>query len=109
MISRRDDHDGLLSSIMSKPLQVYLDEHDLRDLEAWAKKRGWSKSQAIRAAVAALVRQEEDPVLRLSGILHGLPPDVSENFNKYFAQTFVAEQAAPHRTRRRRPRKAIRR
>jgi hypothetical protein len=94
---------------MSKPLQVYLDERDLRELEAWAKKRGWSKSQAIRAAVAALVRQAEDPVLGLSGILHGLPPDVSEKFNKYFAQTFVAEQAAPYRAQRRRPRKAIRR
>jgi hypothetical protein len=94
---------------MSRPLQVYLDERDLRDLEAWAKKRGWSKSQAIRAAVAALVRGARDSVLSLSGVLHGLPPDVSEHFNKYFAGTFVAEQAAPHCAQRRRPRKAIRR
>jgi hypothetical protein len=95
---------------MSKPLQVYLEERDLKDLEAWAKERGWTKSQAIRTAVRALVRPDaEDPILGLSGILHGLPPDVSENFNKYFAETFVSERAAPYRAQRRRPRKTVRR
>jgi len=95
---------------MNKPLQVYLDERDLKDLDAWVKARGWTKSHAIRTAVRALVRPEEDdPILSLSGILPGLPPDVSENFNKYFAETFVTEPAAPYRARRRRPRKTVRR
>jgi hypothetical protein len=94
---------------MSKPLQVYLDERDLKDLGAWAKARGWTKSQAIRAAVRALVRPEEDPILSLSGIATGLPPDASVNFNKYFAETFVAERSAPYRTKRRRAPKLVRR
>src|SRR5437763_699692 len=41
---------------MSKPLQVYLEERELARLAAWARARGWTKSQAIRAAVRALTR-----------------------------------------------------
>jgi hypothetical protein len=52
---------------MARPLQVYLDERDLERLDAWARERGWTKSQAIRAAVRALTRRPaEDPVLELS-------------------------------------------
>ena len=94
---------------MSKPLQVYLDERDLKGLDAWVKARGWTKSQAIRAAVRALVRPEEDPILSLSGIAQGLPPDASANFNKYFAETFVAERSAPYKAKRRRVPKPVRR
>jgi len=51
---------------MMRPLQVYLDERDLKSLEAWARERGWTKSQAIRAAVRALARRPaEDPLLEL--------------------------------------------
>src|SRR5207247_2367323 len=42
---------------MMRPLQVYLDERDLKSLEAWARERGWTKSQAIRAAVRAPSRR----------------------------------------------------
>ena len=93
---------------MSKPLQVYLDERDLKDLDAWVKRRGWTKSQAIRAAVRALVRPDEDPILSLSGIAHGLPPDASERLDYYLNQTYVAERPAPYRARGRN-RKAVRR
>lgn len=93
---------------MSKPLQVYLDERDLKDLDAWAKKRGWTKSRAIRAAVKALVRPDEDPILSLSGTLDGLPRDLSERVDYYLNQTHVAERRAPYRARRR-TRKAVRR
>lgn len=49
---------------MARPLQVYLDDTDLKRLEAWASQRGWTKSQAIRAAVRALTRAPaEDPIL----------------------------------------------
>ena len=87
---------------MAKPLQVYLDEDDLRRLERFAKARGWTKSQTIRAAVRALTRQPgEDPVLELSGDVDGLPPDVSEHFGRHLDETFVAEPRATYRTRRR--------
>ena len=59
---------------MSRPLQVYLDEADLQKLEAWAASRGWTKSQAIRAAVRALTRSPQaDPLLAASGMIDGLP------------------------------------
>jgi hypothetical protein len=80
----------------AKPLQVYLDAADLGRLEAWSRKRGWTKSQTVRAAIRALVRSpEEDPLLALGGMIadDGLPSDVSERFDHYLDQTFVAESS----------------
>lgn len=66
---------------MSRRLQVYLDEAELKRLEAFAAARGWTKSQAVRAAIRALTRgPNEDPILELSGDIDGLPPDLSERF-----------------------------
>jgi hypothetical protein len=91
-------------------MQVYLDDLDLERLEAWARQRGWTKSQAVRVAVRALTRAPaEDPILELSGMLDGLPEDVSVNFDRYLDETYVAERPAPYRTRRRRTRPAARR
>lgn len=104
------DHDDVHLVIMSKPLQVYLDEADLGRLETWARQRGWTKSQAIRAAVRALTRPAaDDPLLQLSGIVDGLPPDCSEQFGRYLAETVIAERPAAHRARRRQTRKPVRR
>jgi hypothetical protein len=87
---------------MPRPLQVYLDERDLERLDAWARRRGWTKSQAIRAAVRALTRQPgQDPLLELSGDIDGLPPDLSAAFERYLDETFVAERPASYRSRRR--------
>jgi hypothetical protein len=95
---------------MAKPLQVYLDDHDLDRLEAWARERGWTKSQAIRVAVRALTRKPaDDPLLGLSGDIDGLPADLSASFQRYLDETFVAESPAPYRTRRRRAAKPVRR
>jgi hypothetical protein len=95
---------------MTRPLQVYLDEKDLERLEAWTRKRGWTKSQAVRAAVRALTRPpDEDPLLALSGTIDGLPPDCSTQFNRYLLETYVAEKPAPYQAKRRRTRKTVRR
>jgi hypothetical protein len=95
---------------MMRPLQVYLDERDLERLDAWARERGWTKSQAIRAAVRALTRRPaEDPLLELSGDIDGLPADLSRNLDRYLDETFVAEPPAPYRARRRRARTTVRR
>jgi hypothetical protein len=94
---------------MARPLQVYLDDRDLEQLEAWARERGWTKSQAIRVAVRALTRRAaQDPLLELSGDIDGLPADLSQNFHRYLDETFVAEPPAPYRARRR-SRTAVRR
>jgi hypothetical protein len=95
---------------MAKPLQVYLDDDDLERLDAFARGRGWSKSQAVRAAIRALTRRpEDDPLLELSGDIDGLPEDVSEHFDRYLNETFVAEKPAPpYRPRRRRAAKVAR-
>ena len=89
--------------IMARPLQVYLDDAEMSRLEEWARARGWTKSQAIRAAVRALTRPPaEDPILDLIGIFDGLPADLSANFDHYVNETFVAESPAPYRTGKRR-------
>jgi hypothetical protein len=93
---------------MSRPLQVYLDEEDLRRLEAWSRERGWTKSQTIRAAVRALTRADAstDPLLSASGMLDGLPADVSTRFDEHLDATFVAERGPAYRAKsgERRPR-----
>jgi len=95
---------------MARPLQVYLDERDLEQLDAWARERGWTKSQAIRVAVRALTRRPaDDPLLELSGDIDGLPADLSANLDRYLNETFVAEPRAPYRARRRRSRSTVRR
>jgi hypothetical protein len=95
---------------MRKPLQVYLEERDLARLEAWADERGWSKSQAIRAAVRALTRAPvADPLLELSGDIEGLPEDASTNFQRHLDATYVAEPPVAYRPRRRRARSTLRR
>jgi hypothetical protein len=89
---------------MAKPLQVYLEEADLARLEAFARERGWTKSQAIRAAVRALTRRPGgDPVLDLSGDIDALPPDLSREFDRHLNETFIAEPATTYRARRRSP------
>src|SRR2546427_12304105 len=96
--------------IMTPPFKVSVDERDPALLGGGARARGWTKSQAIRAAVRALPRPAaEDPLLELSGLTDGLPPDSSEHFNRYFAETIVAERPAADRARRRRTRKPVRR
>lgn len=84
---------------MSRPLQVYLEDDDLDRLDAWSRARGWTKSQTIRAAVRALLRSEivDDPLLTASGMIDGLPADLSERFDEHLGATFVAERAPAHR------------
>lgn len=95
---------------MTKPLQVYLDDDDLERLEAFARERGWTKSQTIRAALRALTRpRADDPLLELSGDIDGLPADLAENFDRYWNESFVAEPQATYRARRKPARKAVRR
>jgi hypothetical protein len=88
---------------MTKPLQVYLDDADLERLEAFARDRGWTKSQAIRTAVRALTRRPaDDPLLELSGDIDGLPADLSREFDRYLNESYVAEpRQTSYRPRRR--------
>lgn len=96
---------------MSRPLQVYLDDADLDRLDEWARDRGWTKSQAVRAAIRALTRPpEEDPLLAASGmIVDDLPDDVSERFDYYLDQTFVSESSPRYGRRTTRTRRRVRR
>jgi hypothetical protein len=79
---------------MTRPLQIYLDEHEFQVLDAWARERGWTKSQAVRTAIRALTRaRDEDPLLRACGMIEGLPEDLSERIDDHLEATFVAEKA----------------
>jgi hypothetical protein len=98
---------------MSHALQVYIDDDDFRALEGWARERGWSLSQAVRVALRALTRagREDDPLLAASGMIDGLPADLSRRFDEHLAATYVAEPVAPYSSspRKRRARKTVRR
>ena len=78
---------------MSRALQVYLEDPEFQALRAWADERGWSLSQAVRVALMALTqsREETDPLLASSGMIDGLPADLSQRFDDYLTHTFVAE------------------
>lgn len=78
-----------------KPLQVYLDDSDMRRLELVARRHGWTKSQAVRVAVRALTGRTTDPLLGLSGMVRGLPSDASERVDAYLAETFDAKPRRP--------------
>ena len=85
---------------MSKPFQVYLPDADHARLSTWARKRGWSKSRAVRTAVRALTLPAgEDPLLSASGMIEGLPPNLSARVDRYLEESFVAQvdRTARHR------------
>ncbi len=87
---------------MTRPLQIYLDDAEFARLEEWAHKHGWTKSQAVRVALRALTRpREADPLLAASGLIEGLPEDLSEQFERYLEETYVAEPTARYARRRR--------
>ena len=89
---------------MSKPLQIYMNEDELERLDSWARDRGWTKSHAVRIAIRAMTRaREEDSLLKASGMIEGLPEDLSERIDDYLQETFVAEKAAAKYRKRRRP------
>jgi hypothetical protein len=74
-----------------KPLQVYMDEPELARLDEWSRRHGMTKSQAVRAALRAVMHTEsDDPLLRLSGLVQGLPRDASTRLDHYLQETFVA-------------------
>lgn len=75
---------------MDRPLQVILEDRDYRELSAWAKQRGWTKSQAVRVAIRALTQPRESRgLLAASGFIDGLPGDLSAHFDRYLEETFV--------------------
>lgn len=95
---------------MKRPVQVYFEAGELERLEAWSRARGWNKSQAVRAAVRALTGAgDADPLLDVRGMVHGLPSDLSQDFDRYLDATFVAEPSPRYRTRARRTRATVRR
>ncbi len=98
---------------MSHALQVYLDDSDFQALDAWVRERGCTLSQAVRLALRALTHQAgADPLLAASGMVDGLPSDLSQRFDDYLANTYASEPLATYvRTKPKRPRarKAVRR
>lgn len=92
---------------MSRALQVYLEDPEFEALRAWSAQRGWTLSQTVRMALKALTRppKDADPLLAASGMIEGLPADLSQRFDDYLGLTFVAEPPK----RRRRAGKTVRR
>ncbi|MBI5627803.1 MAG: hypothetical protein HY953_02705 [Candidatus Rokubacteria bacterium] len=93
-------------------LQVYLDREDFNALRDWARARGWTLSHAVRVALKAVTRPPppQDPLLAASGMIEGLPRDLSAYSDEYLNLSFVAEPAGRHTydTKKRRPKKTAR-
>ncbi|HKY37174.1 MAG TPA: CopG family transcriptional regulator [Polyangiaceae bacterium] len=88
-----------------KPLQVYLDEGELGRLDALAKSYGWTKSEAVRVAIRALTRPlAPDSILKLSGMVRGLPAGLASEVSRYLGETFDAKTPRSKSHRSRRPR-----
>lgn len=70
---------------MGKRVHSRLDDEGRAALEVWSAACGWTRSQAIRHAVRAFTSGDDvdDPLLRASGMINGLPPDASERFDAY--------------------------
>jgi hypothetical protein len=80
-----------------------MNDQEIKLLDSWARKRGWTKSHAVRMAIRALTKAcEEDPLLRASGMIEGLPDDLSARIDDYLKETFVAEKAVSGYRKRRR-------
>lgn len=71
-----------------KPLQVMVADDELARLERWSRGRGWTKSQTIRFAIRALTNGPG--IMSASGMIEGLPADLSESVDAYLADAHVA-------------------
>jgi predicted DNA-binding protein len=92
---------------MPVPVQVYLNEREHARLEKLSKSRGWTKSDAIRAALRAFIQASEPPadsLLAAAGFIRGLPPDASVNFDRYLNETYRAKKTRKRKSRRPKPR-----
>lgn len=74
-----------------KRIQVYLGPADVRHLEAICEERGWTRSETVRVALRGLARHEGDALSAVSGMVRGLPPDLSERMDAYLEETFEAD------------------
>jgi hypothetical protein len=80
-----------------------MNEQEIELLDVWASERGWTKSHAVRMAIRALIKaREEDPLLKSSGMIEGLPDDLSIRIDDYLKETFIAEKAVSGYRKRRR-------
>jgi hypothetical protein len=59
-----------------------------------AKSHGWTKSEAVRVAIRALTRpRASDPIVKLSGMVRGLPASLASEVDRYLGETFDAKTA----------------
>jgi len=72
-----------------KPLHVMVDEVELRRLERFSRQRGWTKSRTIRLAIRAMTN--DGGIMASSGIIDGLPRDLSARMDDYLAEASAAK------------------
>lgn len=77
-----------------KPIQVYLDEKQLRALRYQSEHFGKSISQMIREGVDLYIAQipiEQDPAMSIIGIGSSDVDDLAENHDKYLYEILMKE------------------
>ncbi|MEO7133665.1 MAG: ribbon-helix-helix domain-containing protein [Vicinamibacterales bacterium] len=83
-----------MSILIKKPLQVYLRQDQMDALRSLALRRKVPLSELVRQGVdevLAGVPVEDDPLLKLIGLINSGPEDLSENHDEYLAERYAAE------------------
>ena len=74
-----------------KKTSIYLDAELDRALERHAAARGMSKAEVIRRAVADAVGVARQPRIKAIGVIRSGTSDVSQNIDRYLAETGFGE------------------
>ncbi len=86
-----------MNALAMKPIQIHLRPEQISSLRSVAERRRVSIAELIRQGVdhvLADVPMEEDPLWNIIGIADGGPSDLSENHDKYLAETIAQEGRA---------------
>ncbi len=76
---------------MLKKTSIYLDEDLDHSLARKAAEEGVTKAELIRRSLEGVVAKPKRPKPKAIGIVSGGPTDVSENVDKYLAETGFGE------------------
>jgi ribbon-helix-helix CopG family protein len=76
---------------MLKKTSIYLDEDLDHGLARKAAEEGMTKAEYIRRTLSNSVEKPRRPKPKAIGIIDGGPTDVSENVDKYLAETGFGE------------------
>ena len=86
-----------MNTLTMKPVQIHLRPAQIETARSAASRRGVSFAELVRQALDNFLAEmpaEEDSLWNIIGIADGGPSDLSENHDKYLAETIAQEGRA---------------